>query len=110
MHILPQTNRDWFDLSSFTLKVGVTFAAPVLLVYHHTVASLYNMSCDVHWAMEVVAQPVEFFCLLASLLLFMAGIIERFRWRRKKAIWDFVFMVLALFCWQLAAFFIVPVR
>ena len=45
-----------------------------------------------------VAAPVLVSYYFACAALFGIGIFELFRRRRKQAVWDFIFVVFALFC------------
>jgi hypothetical protein len=110
MRILPQTSRDWFDMLPLVLKACVIFSVLALIAYHQALAAPSEFPATVHREMKTLAQPVQIFCIVASILLFVIGIIETFRRRRRRAIWDFIFGILALFCFSLADLFTVPVK
>ena len=109
MRILPQTNRDWFDLLPLALKVGIILAAPVILIYHQAVSVPGLFPATVNDEMKALVQPIQVGCIVACAMLVGIGVVELFRRRLKIAIWDFVFAVFALFCWSLAELFTVRV-
>ena len=106
MHSLSQIGRASFDLFRLGLKVVLLCAVAVLLVYHYSVPALHQPSnaVDPYKDMRPLAPFVQNCSLIAGLLLLVAAIIELFRHQRKRAMVDFIFMVIALFVWKLAGF------
>jgi len=99
MNVLAQTKREWVAVIALPLKVGILFGGAALFVYHQVLLIPGVMSAIVNHDMKVVAVPVATGCIAAIVLLIGIGVIELFQHRRKQAIWDFVFAVLALYFW-----------
>lgn len=99
MHVLPQTKREWVAVLALPLKVGILFGGAALFVYYQALSIPGVMAAIVNHDMKVVARPVGNGCIAAFVLLMGIGVIELFQHRRKQAVWDFVFAVLALYFW-----------
>jgi hypothetical protein len=79
------------------------------LAYHHAVASPSDwFRGNSHEEMAAVAKPVEIFCLVAGEILFLSSALEAYCQRASRAVWNFIFVILAVFAWLFAASFTVP--
>ena len=105
IHVWPTTNWAWFDLVTLTLKAGIIFSFPALVADHYVMALPDSSPDMVHDQMQALAQPLEIFCIIAAELLFLIGAVKVYFLHVKKAVWDFIFVVLALFCWSFVALF-----
>ena len=81
-----------------------------MFLYHDALSIPSMFPATVNREMKVLAQPVGIGCIVACALLAGVGFVELLRRRRKQAVWDFVFAVVALYCWTLAQSLTVPVK
>ena len=110
MRAWAKPDRQWFEWPLLALKPLVALVGPALLIYRNALMQPYLFLHVVHKEMKGIAVPVGFGCLAASALLVGIGVIELFRRRRKQAVWDFVFALLALNSWMLCASVTVNVK
>jgi hypothetical protein len=96
MRAWAKPDRQWFEWPLLALKPLVALAGPALLIYHNALSQPYLFQYIVNGEMKGIAVPVGIGCLAASALLVGVGVIELFQRRRKQAVWDFVFALLAL--------------
>jgi hypothetical protein len=110
MQSLVAKETDWMHALTLALTTGATFCTGILYVLYHSMSRFLTMAATLHHEMKAVADPVGTGCLAASTLLVLLATVELFRKRRKEAMWNLVFAVLALFCWTLAQSLTVRVK
>jgi hypothetical protein len=106
----PKNARGWFELLPLGIKTCVSFAPLALLTYEKAASQPGSLPHSVHTQMKDVGMPVQNFCIVAAVVLIGTGILKLFQNRGRQAIWDFAFVLLALFCWSWAAGSMVKVR
>jgi len=81
------------------VKLYVLLAFPILSFYYDILAQAGNSHAWMHGEMKGIAGAFQAGYFLAFIVLLGFGWIEQSQERRKQAIWDYLFAVLALGCW-----------
>lgn len=110
MRAWAKPDRQWFEWPLLALKPLVALVGPALLIYHNALSQPYLFQHVVNEEMKGIAVPVGIGCLAASALLVGIGVVEFVRRRRKQAVSDLVFALLALHSWMLCASVTVNVK
>ena len=99
MQVAPRNCREWFSVLPLLVKLYVLLAYPILSFYYDTLAQTGNLHAWVHREMKGVAGPFQTGYFLALILLLGFGWMEQTQGRRRQAVWDYLFAVIALGCW-----------
>ena len=99
MNLSPQIKHNWASLLALPLKVGVVCGAAALFVYYRALNIPGTMASTVHQNMKVICEPVALGCVVACVTLLGIGGFELFQRRRKHAIWNFAFALVAFIVW-----------
>ena len=110
MTTLPKSGREWFGLTALAVKACVGFAIFAVSLYHAALDQPGMFPHTVNMETKVLAVPVQTSSVVACALLLITGVVELFLHRYKRAVWDVVFAVLALFCWALCGGLTVTLR
>jgi hypothetical protein len=97
MHTLARPERRWYEWGLLVLKIGVVAVVPSLVLYEGALSRPGLLWPNtVNELMKRYEAPAAVGCLVAGLVLVVAGLVEWRRRRRKQAAWDFGFAVVAL--------------
>lgn len=104
LHTWPNKERLWFEWPLLALKVGVVAVIPSLNLYGNALSQPCLFASTVLALMKQLYRPAGRACMLAAMILVVAGVAEWLHHRRKQAAWDFGFALFATYCgWSLLA-------
>ena len=99
MQVAPRNSKEWLRVLPLLVKLYVLLAYPILSAYYDILVQTGNSHAWVHREMQGIAGPFQTVYFLAFILLLGFGLIEQLEERRRQAIWDYLFAVIALGCW-----------